>query len=51
MLIYLKVDYNGGVKRKSVKVDAKNYDLYKLSGNREQYKDLFVTQQTLKKNL
>lgn len=40
----VKIDVNSdsGVKRKSVKVDARNYDLYKLSGNREQYKDLFV---------
>jgi type III restriction enzyme len=41
--VKLDVNFNDGVKRKSVKVDAKNYDLYKLSGNREQYKDLFVT--------
>lgn len=41
----VKIDVNSdsGVKRKSVKVDAKNFDLYKLSGNREQYNDLFVT--------
>ncbi len=41
----VKIDVNtdSGVKRKSVKVDAKNFDLYKLSGNREQYKDLLVT--------
>ncbi len=41
----IKIDVNtdGGVKRKSVKVDSKNYDLYKLSGSREQYKDLYVT--------
>lgn len=40
----VKIDVNSdsGVKRKSVKVDARNYDLYKLSGNREQYKDLLV---------
>jgi len=41
--VKIDVNSNGGVKRKSVKVDAKNYDLYKLSGNRDQYKDLFVT--------
>lgn len=41
--VKIDVNDNNGVKRKSVKVDAKNYDLYKLSGNREQYKDLFVT--------
>lgn len=41
--VKIDVSSNGGVKRKSVKVDAKNYDLYKLSGNRDQYKDLFVT--------
>jgi type III restriction enzyme len=41
--VKLDVNSNGGVKRKSVKVDSKNYDLYKLAGNREQYKDLFVT--------
>ncbi len=42
----IKIDVNsdGGVKRKSVKVDSKNYDLYKLSGNREQYKDILVTE-------
>lgn len=41
----LKIDLNtdSGVQRKSVKVDSKNYDLYKLSGNREQYKDLLVS--------
>lgn len=41
----IKIDVNsdGGVKRKSIKVDAKNYDLHKLSGNRDQYKDLLVT--------
>jgi type III restriction enzyme len=41
--VKIDVNSNSGVKRKSVKVDAKNYDLYKLSGNREQYKDLYVT--------
>ena len=41
----VKIDINTdkGVKRKQVNVDSKNYDLYKLSGNREQYKDLFVS--------
>src|SRR5690606_3275626 len=41
--VKLDVNVNGGVNRKSVKVDAKNYDLYKLSGYREQYRDLLVT--------
>jgi len=41
----LKIDVNTekGVQRKSVKVDSKNYDLSKLSGQREQYKDLLVS--------
>ncbi len=39
----IDVDSDNGVQRKSVKVDSKNYDLYKLSGNREQYKDLLVS--------
>lgn len=41
----LKIDVNtkNTVQRKTVKVDSKNYDLYKLSGNREQYKDLYVS--------
>ncbi len=40
----IKIDVNtdGGVKRKSIKIDSKNHDLYKLSGNRDQYKDLLV---------
>jgi len=41
--VKIDVNSNDGVKRKSVKVDVRNFDLYKLSGNREQYKDLFVT--------
>ncbi len=41
----VKIDINtdNEVKRKSFRVDSNNYDLYKLSGNREQYKDLLVT--------
>ncbi len=41
----IKIDINSdnGVQRKSVKVDSKNYDLYKLSNNRDQYKDLLVS--------
>ncbi len=41
----LRIDVNteNGVQRKSIKVDSKNYDLYKLSNNREQYKDLLVS--------
>lgn len=41
----LRIDVNteNGVQRKSVKVDSKNYDLYKLSNNRDQYKDLLVS--------
>src|SRR5690606_36389829 len=41
--VKLDVNVNGGVNRKSVKVDAKNNDLYKLSGYREQYRYLLVT--------
>ncbi len=41
----LRIDVNteNGVQRKSVKVDSKNYDLFKLSNNRDQYKDLLVS--------
>lgn len=41
----IKIDVNtdNGVQRKSVKVDAKNYDLYKLSNKREQYRELLVS--------
>jgi type III restriction enzyme len=41
----IKIDVNteNGVKRKSVNVNAKNFDLYKLSGSRDQYKDLYIT--------
>lgn len=41
----VKLDVNtpNGAKRKTVNIDAKNYDLYKLSGSRDQYKDLYVT--------
>jgi type III restriction enzyme len=41
----LKIDVNtnSGVQRKTVKVDSKNYDLYKLSNERNQYKDLLVS--------
>jgi type III restriction enzyme len=41
----VKIDVNTkeGVKRKSVKVDSNHNDLYKLSGGREQYKDILVT--------
>ncbi|MCL5028986.1 MAG: DEAD/DEAH box helicase family protein [Bacteroidetes bacterium] len=40
----IKIDVNtgGGVKRKSIKIDSKHYDLYELSGKRDQYKDLLV---------
>jgi type III restriction enzyme len=41
----LRIDVNSvnGVQRKSIKVDSKNYDLHKLSNNRDQYKDLLVS--------
>ena len=41
----IKIDVNtdSGVQRKSVKVDAKNYDLHKLSNKRDQYQELLVS--------
>lgn len=42
--VKIDVNTNSNVQRKSVKVDSKNYDLYQLSNNREQYKDLLVSE-------
>ncbi len=42
--VKIDINTNNGVQRKAVKVDSKNFDLYKLSGEREQYKELLVTE-------
>jgi len=41
--VKIDVETPNGVQRKSVKVDSKNYDLFKLSNNREQYRELMVS--------
>jgi type III restriction enzyme len=41
--VRIDIETNTGVQRKIVKVDSKNYDLYKLSGNREQYREMLIS--------